>query len=365
MVKPSFFSRAMVWPICWMMTGASPSVGSSSIRKVAPVRRMRAIASICCSPPESLVPWLLSRSFKFGKRSKICSSESPPPCFTTGGSIRFSRTSRLAKMPRSSGQKAMPIRAMRSEVARMISLLLKRIEPARLPMMPMIDLSVVVLPAPLRPSRVTTSPAFTPKLMPWRIWDSPYQASRFWTLRTSGASADLAGASAIFTSGMTGPQIGFLDPLILGQVGVIALRQHLPARQHGDDVGEIGDHTQIMLHHQDGVLRRDALDQGGNLVDVLVAHAGHWLVQQHHLRIERERRCNFQCALAPVGHLDRRCIGKLAEADIVQKLERAVIEAVQHRLGAPEIEGGAVLALQRHAHILQRGKVREHRRDLE
>ena len=79
-------------------------------------------------------------------------------------------------MPRSSGQKAMPIRAIRSEEARMISWLSKRIEPVRLPMIPMIDFSVVVLPAPLRPSSVTTSPAFTLKLMPWRMWDSPYQA---------------------------------------------------------------------------------------------------------------------------------------------------------------------------------------------
>ena len=69
-------------------------------------------------------------------------------------------------MPRSSGQNAMPIRAILSEDARMMSWLLKRIEPVRLPMMPMIDFSVVVLPAPLRPSSVTTSPAFTLKLMP-------------------------------------------------------------------------------------------------------------------------------------------------------------------------------------------------------
>ena len=82
-------------------------------------------------------------------------------------------------MPRSSGQKAMPMRAIRSEDARMISLPLNRIEPVRLPMMPMTDFSVVVLPAPLRPSSVTTSPAFTLKLMPCRMCDSPYQACRF------------------------------------------------------------------------------------------------------------------------------------------------------------------------------------------
>jgi hypothetical protein len=44
-----------------------PSVGSSSSRRFAPVRRMRAIASICCSPPDSLVPWLRRRSNRFGK----------------------------------------------------------------------------------------------------------------------------------------------------------------------------------------------------------------------------------------------------------------------------------------------------------
>src|ERR1700750_560978 len=101
-------------------------------------------------------------------------------------------------------------------------------------MMPITDFSVVVLPAPLRPSSVTTSPAFTLKLMPWRMWDSPYQASRFSTSRTRVATG-LVAALAIFNSAMTGPQIGFLDALVLGQVGIIAFRQHLPARQHRDD----------------------------------------------------------------------------------------------------------------------------------
>src|SRR6266567_6377183 len=317
MVKPSDFSRAMVWPICWMMTGARPSVGSSSIRKLAPVRRMRAIASICCSPPESLVPWLLSRSFRLGKRSNICSSDSPP-ARTTGGSRRFSRTSRLAKMPRSSGQNAMPMRAILSEVARMISWLLNLIEPVRLPMMPMIDFSVVVLPAPLRPSSVTTSPAFTSKLIPCRMWDSPYQASRLRTWRMLPPVAAFAGASAVAVSGMTGSQIGFLDAFVLGEFAVVALREHLPARQHGDDVGEIGHDAQVMLDHQDGVFRRDPLDQRRDLVDVLVTHAGHRLVQQHHLRIERERGRDLKRALAPIGHLDRRRVGELAETHTVQ-----------------------------------------------
>src|SRR3954462_8940211 len=294
----------MVWPICWIITGASPSVGSSSIRNRAPVRRMRAIASICCSPPDNLVPWLFSRSLRLGNRSKIWSSDRPP-LRTIGGSNRFSLTSRLAKIPRSSGQKATPMRAIRSEEDRMISCPLKRIEPVRLPIIPITDFSVVVLPAPLRPSSVTTSPAFTLKLMPCRMWDSPYQACRSETERPS-APAVLAAASAIFNSTMTSPQIGFLDALVLGQFGIIAFCQYLAGRQHRDDVGPVGAHAEIMFDHENGVLRRNALDQRCDLVDVFMTHAGHRLVEQHHLGVERQRRRNFERALAAVGHLDRR-----------------------------------------------------------
>src|SRR5947209_20521724 len=139
-------------------------------------------------------------------------------------------------MPRSSGQNATPIRAIRSEEAREISWPSKRIEPERLPMMPITDFRVVVLPAPLRPSSVTTSPAFTLKSTPCRMWDSPYQASRFSTASTGLPAAAAVGRSAIVNSGMPRPQIRFLDALVLGQFGVVALRQHVAARQHGDDI---------------------------------------------------------------------------------------------------------------------------------
>ena len=43
----------------------------------------------------------------------------------------------------------------------------------------------------------------------------------------------------------------------------------------------------------------------------------------------------------------------------------AAVEAVEHRFGTPEIEGVPVLALQRDPDILQRGQMREHRRNLE
>jgi len=101
----------MVWPICCSDHRREASVGSSRSSSRAPVRRMRPIASICCSPPESLVPWLARRSFRLGTARNLLYREAAGVDFR--GSSRFSWTFRLAKMPRSSGQNATPSRAMR------------------------------------------------------------------------------------------------------------------------------------------------------------------------------------------------------------------------------------------------------------
>ena len=164
---------------------------------------------------------------------------------------------------------------------------------------------------------------------------------------------------------MTCPQIGFLDALVFREVGIVALRQHMTARQHGNDIGEVGDDVQIMLDHQDGVFRGDALDQARDLVDVFVAHACHRLVEQHHLGIERQRGCDLERALAAIRHLDCGRVGKFAQAHVIQQLMRAAVEAIEHRLGTPEIERAAVLALQRDPHVLECGQMRKHRGNLE
>jgi hypothetical protein len=50
------------------------------------------------------------------------------------------------------------------------------IEPSRRDTRPRIERSVEVRPAPLRPSRLTTSPSRTVTFTPWSTWLSPYQA---------------------------------------------------------------------------------------------------------------------------------------------------------------------------------------------
>src|SRR6266850_2448467 len=140
-----------------------------------------------------------------------------PPARTTGGSKRFSSTVRLAKIPRSSGQNASPSRAMRFDSRSMSSRPSRRTEPRRRLTMPMIDLSVVVLPAPLRPSSVTISPWRTSKSTPWRMCDSPYHAS---SPRTASSG-----------SGMARAHVGLDHIRVPRHAPVVALGEDLPPRQ--------------------------------------------------------------------------------------------------------------------------------------
>src|SRR5258708_37234076 len=144
-------------------------------------------------------------------------------------------------MPRYSGQIAIPRRAMVFEGSRMISLCSSLIEPSRRPTIPMIDLSVVVLPAPLRPSSVTTSPSRTWKSMPCRMCDSPYQALRPLT------SSRL---------GMPRSQVTLDHARILRHRVVVAFGEDLAALEHGDPVRQRGNHRKVVLYHQTGATHR-------------------------------------------------------------------------------------------------------------
>src|SRR5262249_11710575 len=158
-------------------------------------------------------------------------------------------------------------RAMRLETRPTSSVPWKRTEPRRCPTMPMTARSVVVLPAPLRPRSVTTSPSPMAKVMPCRMCDSPYQACK-----SSTRSISFSRAAA---SGMAGAHIGFAHLGVAGDGGVVPLGQDATARQHGDGVREVGDDREVVLDHQHGALGGDAADQVRDAPDVLLAEPGH------------------------------------------------------------------------------------------
>src|ERR1700694_1162328 len=103
--------------------------------------------------------------------------------------------------------------------------------------MPMIDFIVVVLPAPLRPSSVTTSPGSTSNVAPCSTWDSPYQACR----------ASPASRGAALGLSMAGPEIGLAHARMCRDRLIVAFGHHPAARKHRDAVGEVGDDTEIVL----------------------------------------------------------------------------------------------------------------------
>ena len=134
--------------------------------------------------------------------------------------------------------------------------------------------------------------------------------------------------------------------------------------QHGDGVGQIGHHGEVVLHHQHGALCRHLLDQRRDAADVLAPHAGGRLVEQQHFGLQRQRGGQLEGAFAAVGKLPRRHLGVVGEAHRLEQLQACSFRP-SGLFRAPEMEGGADLSLQRHAHVLEHGQVREHRRDLE
>src|ERR1700687_1723935 len=158
----------------------------------------------------------------------------------------------------------MPSRAMRFEGRPITSPPPNWTEPVRWPRMPMIARKVVVLPAPLRPSRVATSPSSTVKSMPCRMCDSPYQACSPAISRSGGAVA---------MSGMPRAHIG-LDDLGIGRDRrVIALGEDPAAGQHRDGLRQIGDDRQIVLDHQHRAVACGVADQPRDASDILMAEA--------------------------------------------------------------------------------------------
>src|ERR1700757_668074 len=147
----------------------------------------------------------------------------------------------------------MPDLGMRFEALPHSSCPSKAIEARGWLTVPMTARKVAVLPAPLRPSSVTSSPSPTLKFMPCRICDSPYQACRS---RTWSSSLPVTTAS-----GMTGPHISLDDLGVLRHLGIGALREDLAAGQHGDGVREVGHHREVVLDHQHGAVRRDLPDE--------------------------------------------------------------------------------------------------------
>ncbi len=124
----SLISRMML-KICSTSKGERPIEGSSSSSKSGLDIRPRAIASICCSPPESVPPNWLRRSLKRGKRWKPFSISFwilALSFWVKAPISRFSITVRVAKIFRPSGTWTIPLRTICSDRVWVMSSPLKK-----------------------------------------------------------------------------------------------------------------------------------------------------------------------------------------------------------------------------------------------
>ena len=150
----------MIRNTCSTISGASPSEGSSRSSSRGALMSARAMASICCSPPESVPAAWPNRSRSRGKSSSIRSMSRSasaagrpmPP------STRFSRTDNRPNTRRPSGHCEMPRPTIRSVDAPRDVLSVEADGTRAWPHEARDVLSRVDLPAPLEPMSATVSP---------------------------------------------------------------------------------------------------------------------------------------------------------------------------------------------------------------
>ena len=144
--------------------GASPIEGSSSSSSFGLAISARPIAHICCSPPDIVPAFCDLRSARRGKSVNTWSMSSLIP----GRSLRwkapisrFSTTLIRGKSLRPSGAWAIPFLTILCGASCVMSSPWKVIFPLRGWLSPLIERSVVDLPAPFAPISVTISPSST------------------------------------------------------------------------------------------------------------------------------------------------------------------------------------------------------------
>ena len=147
--------------------GDRPMLGSSIIISLGLLMSARAMASICCSPPESVPASCLRRSLSRGNRVNTSSTASSGALPSMYAPISmFSITLMCANTRLPSGTCTSPLVTILFGSMCAMSLPMNSIVPDFGCIRPDTVLSMVLLPAPFAPIRETISPSFTSKLTP-------------------------------------------------------------------------------------------------------------------------------------------------------------------------------------------------------
>ncbi len=217
--------------------------------------------------------------------------------------------------------------------------------------MPMIAEIVVVLPMPLRPSSVTTSPARIASSTPNSTRPSPYPASSPLTssIRPFPLRRDRRGA----------------PPGRRGSPSGGPRRDDASIDQDRDAVGQREDRIHVVLDEDD---REPSLEAGraGRRISAELGHPhpGHRLVEQQQARPARQDHRQFERPPLAVRQCGGRHVGSAGEPDFFQRGMRRLAQPPVAGSRAPEAEAVPLMRLHRQRDIVERREFAKQRRDL-
>src|SRR6185437_13873212 len=176
---------------------------------------------------------------------------------------------------------------------------------------PIIVVSSVLLPTPLRPMIDNVPPSASVSLISSSTTVSPYPAKT-----ASSSSTFLVSAKARSTMGRSAadataflPEIDRPHLLVRHDFMRRDLGENRAGDQHRDPAREANHDVHVVLDNQDGDVRIEAFHHIENEMTLRRRDAGSRLVQQQHARLLRQRNRNLDQPLAVIGqfahHVER------------------------------------------------------------
>src|SRR6185312_984982 len=313
----------------------------------------RAIATICCSPPDSVPAIWRCRSASRGNSANTSSRRCAnlrAARLEKAPSSRFSATVMRENNWRPSGTSAKPRAALSWVVSRVTSSPSKVTRPRHGVIVPAMARNIVVLPAPLAPTMAVSSPRPALSDTPHNTCTSPYPVS---SASTERSVSGMAGAPLQFGGELGVAQIGFDDLRVLRDFGRHTLGQLLAEIEHDDAVRQAHDGLHQVLDDQDGdAAGADLADDADHVLDLGGVEAGQDLIEHQQLWLRGERAGEFEPFLARDGQMQRQRLGAVGQAGDGDRLARRFASAGERQVVAAE--AGADRAVFQHRHIGER-----------
>src|SRR6202165_2324754 len=250
------------------MIGESPIDGSSSIKRRGNDASPRAMATICCSPPDSVPANCSRRSARRGNNSNSArwvAGQARRAAGVCAPISRFSSTVSVRNTWRPSGTWAMPTPGRSAAAVSDSTRPSYSIRPPSSGTTPEIARNSVVLPAPLGPTIATNCPSPTSRLTPCSACNPPYETETF-------SSRSICPALS---------QISLDHRRQIDDLLRLAARQHFAVIEHQQAVGQANHRMHRMLDDDDrDALPPNRLDRTQHVLDLARAETGEDLVEQ-------------------------------------------------------------------------------------